>query len=276
MEISYYFECFNHTANFDPECLKIDVVIAEFSFKMPFDDDYNDIDSLNAIRLLKIIEPLLTQSFGVMEINISTTKIRKGSVIIVQELRPIRHPVSKIKSLLNNEKNVCNEFLDETKGLCWFGNAKKIFQENGFEFVGVRIVDEPVMTTATPTTSKTVVSTFCPTKPEDSRYTRKSPKFFIRPIRSTQRFSMRTTFSINKENSSPVKKTDSKFKFKIFSTRIISTESIQYNCGEIIGPDSHKDIKTTTSMISQPYTFTTWTPLSTTSSIPPSCPLRCN
>ena len=59
-----------------------------------------------------------------------------------------------------------NEFLDETKGLCWFEYAQKKFQENGFESVDVRIVDEPVITT---TTSETVVSTICPTKPEELR-----------------------------------------------------------------------------------------------------------
>ena len=71
----------------------------------------------------------------------------------------------------------------------------------------------------------TVVPTNCPTKLEELRSTRKSPKFFPMPIWSTQRFRMKTTFSIIKKNGSTFKKNGLQSKFKIFSTRILSTES---------------------------------------------------
>ena len=187
MEISYYFECFSYKAElFDPKCLRIDVLTVEFSFEMPFDDDYKDISSSNSTKLLKNIEPLLKQSFGVMEINLSTTKILKGSVIIVEELRPVRNPVSDIKLLLENDKDACKEFLDETNDLCWNKNTKKIFREKEFEFLGVKIIDEQNVPTKSPTSSTTVVPTGCITIAEEQISARQSPKFFSSSIRSTQ------------------------------------------------------------------------------------------
>lgn len=231
MEISYYFECFSYKADYDPKCLRIDVLTAEFSFQMQFDEDYNDILSSKSTTLLKDIEPLLKQSFGVMEINLSNTKIRKGSVIIVEELRPIRNSVSEIKLLLNNDKNTCEEFLDETTDLCWHKNTEKIFKEKGFKFLGVSFDDDQELSTVSPsvspTTSKTVVSTTCITKIEESVSARKSPKF-----QSTQ-----------------------------------STIKYRSTCQETNGPD----IKTTTAMVPNTNTFITSTLLSTTSSIPPRC-----
>ena len=234
MEISYYFECFSYKADYDPKCLRIDVLTAEFSFQMQFDEDYNDILSSKSTTLLKDIEPLLKQSFGVMEINLSNAKIRKGSVIIVEELRPIRNSVPEIKLLLNNDKNTCEEFLgvsDETTDLCWHKNTEKIFREKEFKFLGVSFDDDQEVSTVSPsvspTTSKPVVSTTCITKIEESVSVRRSPKF-----QSTQ-----------------------------------STIKYRSSCQGNNGPA----IKTTTAMVPNTNTFITSTLLSTTSSIPPRC-----
>ena len=205
MEISYYYECFRYKANFDPKCLEIDVLTAEFSFKLPFYDDYNDILSSSSTSLLKIMEPLLKQSFGTMEINLSSTKIRKGSVIIVEELRPVRNSVSEVKLLLSNNRTSCEEFLDEKNCWCWHTNTQKIFRENGYEFLGVRIIES-----------------------------NEQPAVF--PIRSTQRFTMKTT-SINKKLGSTAQKTYCQPISSITSTRILPTKSRKVDCQEIIGPE---------------------------------------
>ena len=245
MEISYYYECFSYKANFDPKCLTLDVLIAEFSFKLPFHDDYNDILSSKSTALLKIMEPLLKKSFGAMEINLSCTKIRKGSVIIVEELRPVRNSVSEVKLLLSNNKNSCEEFLDEKNCWCWHTNTQKIFRENGYEFLGVRIIEsnEQEEPTAFPTTSKMVLTTSRIMETDESITTSKSPKFLTKPVRSTQRFTMKTV-SINQKTGSTVKKTDFQSISSITSTKILPTKSRKVDCQEIIGPDNDEDITT--------------------------------
>ena len=248
MEISYYYECYNFKANFDPKCLKIDVLTAEFSFWLPLHDDFNDILSSKSKTLLKIIEPLLKQSFGAMEINLSSleTKIEKGSVIIVEELRPVRNSVPEVKLLLSNNKTSCEKFLDETNCLCWHENAQKIFQEKGFLFLGVKLIEsnvQEVPITAFRTTSKTVLPTSRAIKTEESISSGKSPKFFARPIRSTQRFTMTTT-SITKQAISTAKKNDFQSISAIIPTRMSSTKLNQLDCQEIIGPKYDQDTPT--------------------------------
>ena len=239
MEISYYYECYNFKAYFDPKCLKIDVLTAEYSFWLPSHDDFNDILSSKSKTLLKIIEPLLKQSFGAMEINLSSleTKITKGSVIIVEELRPVRNSVPEVKLLLSNNKTSCEKFLDETNCLCWHENAQKIFREKGFLFLGVKLIESNVQEVPITAFRTTSINT------EESIFSGKSPKFFARPIRSTQRFTMITT-SITKQANSTAKKNDFQSISAMISTRMSSTKLNQLDCQEIIGPKYDQDTPT--------------------------------
>ena len=102
MEISYYLECYSYKAEYVPKCLKTDVVSAEFSFDMPFEENYFDISSENTQQLWRDIGPLLKRSFGKIEISTKLKRITKGSVIILIDIQPTRHSAADINSLLNN------------------------------------------------------------------------------------------------------------------------------------------------------------------------------
>ena len=153
MEISYYFECFNYLEDYDPKCLTADVMSAEFTFDILFEDDYSDILSEQSQELWNDIKLLLRKSFGKIEINLSIIEMRSGSVIMTVEIKPIRNSISDIKKLLNNEEETCrlflNDFSEDISKNCWNAYAEQIFIDGGYKFMGVKWIDDTESTTTT-------------------------------------------------------------------------------------------------------------------------------
>ena len=133
MEITYYFECYSIKSNATTsKCFTIEIMTALFTFDMPFDNDYIDINSAESEELWDFIKPLLIKSFGAMEILIEKLRISGGSVVIEVEINLNRDLVEDMKSLLKNDKEACEKYLDKNiksnESMCWFKNAREIFK----------------------------------------------------------------------------------------------------------------------------------------------------
>ena len=142
----------------------------EFKFaesrNIKFQEENNDPNSVKSMEIWKIINPLLGESFGSLEVDLYLSKIRSGefktdseiiaSVIIEVDIKPIRNrknPDDEISSkdiisLLKNDEESCRKFLennfnDENDQNCWKQHTTNIFTRNNISFLGVSIMSTP-------------------------------------------------------------------------------------------------------------------------------------
>ena len=184
MEISYYVECMSFKGDFNPTCLTEDDRTAEFTFGRI--DNFSNNDSQKSGKIWARIEPLLKQSFGKIEVvfsmdNISQSdlskqrrKIQKFQLIVQLTMRPVRHSAEDMLLLIKNNEEACKQFLtnisnDASENSCWSNTAKRIFSENGIEFIGVILNSTSSQEDASSTAPET--STMKPTSGDISSQT---------------------------------------------------------------------------------------------------------
>ena len=214
LEISYYFECYTAVPDIALKCIFL-AARAAFKFAESFHEDYEDLKSVKSNELWNMIEPLLEESFGVIEVDLSLINIKP--IMIEEEIQksiqtevdiiPIRNrnnsedqiSVENINTLLANDQ--------------WNRKTENIFRQAGIKFEGVDLIPltppiNQIQNLSTTTEKTSLVDTITLTDISTSKWS----TTLLDEKLATNRTTTRMTTSMNK----PTK----------FSTTTISTTTI--------------------------------------------------